>query len=92
MFVDDLLSAMARGTGDRNRWISSSIEAVYLLTGYPGKIQSPTIPATMSWDKMEDRPVGSDRVSLGYRFLGPILALGIEDEKVERLLAILLER
>ena len=89
MFVDDLLSATPRSKGDTDKLLASSIEAVYILIGYPGPIQAPLLPPTMAWDKMVDRPVGPSRVSLGIKFKTNRLVLSIEDYKVERVLEIL---
>ena len=86
MFVDDLLTATARTKGNTDKLLASSIESVYLLIGYPGPIQDPTLPPTMAWDKMVDRPVGPMRVSLGIKFKTPRLVISIEDYKVQRFL------
>jgi hypothetical protein len=40
----------------------------------------------MAFDKMEERPIGIERVSLGTRFRPNILCIEAEDHKVERLL------
>lgn len=48
--------------------ISSIIEAVYLILGQPGAIASPALSPTMADNKMMDRLVGLQRVSLGIEF------------------------
>ena len=40
----------------------------------------------MAWDKMEERPVGPVRMSLGIVFNTRNLTVGIEDHKVQKLL------
>jgi hypothetical protein len=66
MYVDDGQSAvLANDPTAIHTLITSSVEAAYILLGYPGPIQQPTIPATMSWDKMVDRPIRPSRECLG---------------------------
>merc|ERR1712086_728508 len=78
MFVDDLLSAIPRHLKNTRQFIASSIKSVYVILGYPGPITKPDLPPTMSWDKMEDRPVGPVRLSLGVEFLNKDLAMTID--------------
>jgi hypothetical protein len=97
MFVDDLLTAGPRinttnktATGcDMRRLVAASIESGYLMIGCPGPIQKPLLPPTMSWDKMVDRPIGTQRIALGILFLTKKLELTLEDYKVLRLLDII---
>jgi hypothetical protein len=89
MFVDDLLSACIRRKALIQRMIASSVEAAYLLLGYPGPIKDPILPPVMAWDKMEDRPVAPQRVALGALIDTSTLTVSLEDYKVERLVAIL---
>jgi hypothetical protein len=86
MFVDDLLSAIIHKAKDINRLATSSIEAIYVLLGYPGPIEKPTIPAAAAWDKMVDRPIGEYRLALGYGFNSYRLIVDIPRYKVERFL------
>lgn len=86
MFVDDLLSAIPRHLIMTNLLIVSSIEAVYILLGYPGPIKKPYLTPTMAWDKMAEKPVGPERVSLGTNFINIILVIAQEDYKIERIL------
>jgi len=83
MFVDDLLSAIPRHLKLTKLLIASSIEAVYALIGYPGPIKNPYLTPTMAWDKMDERPVGPYRVSLGTDFINTRLSIGQQDHKVE---------
>ena len=62
---------------------------MYVLIGYPGLIKNPTLPPTMSCDKMANRAVGPIRDSLGVQFLNRKLELTVGDYKVERLLELL---
>ena len=89
MFVNDLLSAIPLQEKNTRHFIASSIEFVYVLIGYPGSIKNPTLPPTMSWDKMADRAVGPIRDSLGVQSLNRKLEITVEDYKVERLLELL---
>ena len=68
MFVNNLLSAITRHLKQTDLLIASSVEAVYLLLGYPGNLNKPELPATMAVNKMTERPVAPTRVSLGVRF------------------------
>ena len=90
MFVDDGLTAAPRLSGDMRKLAAASIEACYLLLGYPGPIKSPYLPPAMAWDKMEARRIGIDRIALGTRFMTPFLDLTIEIYKAQRLKYILL--
>ena len=62
MFVDDLLSAIPCQEKNTRHFIALSIKYVYVLIGYPGLIKNPTLPPTMSWDKMANCAVGLIRV------------------------------
>jgi hypothetical protein len=49
MYVDDGLSAVPDNEQNGvHKMVASSCEAAYLLMGYPGPIQDPTLPPTMS--------------------------------------------
>ena len=89
MFVDNRLSAIPRQEKNTRHFIASNIESLYVLIGYPGLIKNPTLPPTMSWDKMADRAVGPIRDSLGVQFLNRKLEITVEDYKVEWLLELL---
>ena len=89
MFVDDLLSAIAKHLDQTDLLIASSVESIYLLLGYPGDFNKPELPATMTVNKMTERPVAPTRVSLGIRFKNVRLILTTEDYKVLRLINII---
>jgi hypothetical protein len=89
MFVDDLLSACLRRKALIQRMIASSVEAAYILQGYPGPIKDPILPPVMAWDKMEDQPVAPQHVALGARIDTTTLTVSLEDYKVGWLVAIL---
>ena len=89
MFVDNLLSAIARHLNQTDLLIASSVEAVYLLLGYPGILNKPELSATMAVNKMIERPVVPTRVSLGVRFKNVRLILSTEDCRVLRLINII---
>jgi hypothetical protein len=58
MYVDNGMSILPSDEPNRvNHLITASAESAYLLLGYPGPIQAPEMPATMSWDKMVNRPI-----------------------------------
>ena len=86
MFVDNLLAAIPRHLEQTEQLKAACLESVYLLLGYPGPIKKPIMPPTMAFDKMEERPIGIERVSLGTRFRSNLLCIEAEDHKVERLL------
>ena len=88
MFVDNGLTAAPR-IGCNRQLIAASIEACYLLLGYPGPIKNPFLPPSMAWDKMHNRPIGIDCVSLGVSFLSKWLEITINNCKVEWLLLLL---
>ena len=89
MFVDDLLSTILCHLKNTRHFIASSIELVYILIGYPGLITNQDLPRTMSWDKMVDRAVGPERLSLSIKFLNCNLETTVNDDKVARLLELL---
>ena len=89
MFVDDGGTAGPRSFCNMMLLVASSIEACYLLLGYPGPIQSPYLPPTMSWDKMVDRVIWIERVFLGILFKTKRLEISIKNYKVKRLLHII---
>jgi hypothetical protein len=57
MYVDDNLSAMIYNVPLIKQMVAASVEAIYLLLGYPGEITKPILPAVAAWDKMVDRPI-----------------------------------
>ena len=75
----------------RENTTADSIEYQTSLSPHrlPGTNKNPSLPPTMAWDKMEDQPVGPERVSLGIKFINPTLEITVEDYKVEWLLEIL---
>ena len=89
MFVDDGGTVGPRLICNMLLLVASSIEACYLLLGYPGPIQSPYLPPTMSCNKMVDRAIGLEQVFLGILFNTKRLEKSIEKYKVERLLHII---
>ena len=97
MFVNDLLTEGPRtdttnelSTGcNMHRLVAASIESGYLMIGCPSPIQKPLLPPTMSWDKMVERPIGTQRIALGILFLTETLEITLEDYKVLRLLDII---
>ena len=89
MFVDNLLSAIPCHLKNTCYFIASSIESIYILIRYLGPITAPDLPPTMSWDKMIDRVVGPDCLSLGVEFLNHHLEMTVDDYKVQRLLELL---
>ena len=89
IFVDDLHSIIPRHLRQTRHFITPSIESVYILLGYPGPITKPDLPPTMSWDKMADRAVGPDRLSLGVEFLYHNLEMTVDNYKVAQLLELL---
>ena len=84
MFMDNLLSAIARHLNQTDLLITSSVEAVYLLLRYPGKLNKSELPATMIVNKMIERPVAPTRVSLGVRFKNFRFILSMKDYKILR--------
>ena len=86
MFVDNLLAAIPRHLEQTEQLITACLELVYLILGYPGPIKKPIMPPTMAFDKMEERPIGIEGVSLGTRFRSNLLCIEAADHKVERLL------
>jgi hypothetical protein len=91
MYVDDGLSAIpANEPNGVHRMVASSCKAAYLLLGYPGPIQNPTMPPTMSWDKMQDRPVNPFRDSLGLAIDGDRMEVTIPAKQLDRLFDILM--
>jgi hypothetical protein len=86
MYVDDGLSALpADEPNGVNRLVTASVESAYLLLGYPGPIQAPEIPATMSWDKMVDRPITVTRDSLGLSINTDDMNVTIPERRLQRL-------
>jgi hypothetical protein len=86
MYVDNGLSAIpANEPNGVNRLVTASVESAYLLLGYPGPIQDPDIPATMSWDKMVDRPITVTRDSLGLMISTDDMEVTIPERRIERL-------
>jgi hypothetical protein len=86
MYVDDGLSALpAEEPNGVNRLVTASVESAYLLLGYPGPIQAPDIPATMSWDKMVDRPITITRESLGILVNTDDMNVTIPEKRLTRL-------
>jgi hypothetical protein len=65
MYVDDNLFAIVYEPPLIKQMVAASIEAIYLLLGYPGKITKPIIPAVAAWDKMVDRLISENIISLG---------------------------
>jgi hypothetical protein len=91
MYVDDGLSAIpVNEPNGVHRMVASSCKAAYLLLGYPGPIQNPTMPPTMSWDKMQDRPVNPFRDSLGLAIDGDRMEVTIPAKQLDRLFDILM--
>ena len=72
-----------------HKFFPSSVEAVYLILGKPGDITAPSLPPTMAFDKMEDRPVCPRRISLGIKFDNVLLVVTIEDCKIDQLWVLL---
>ena len=70
-------------------FITSSIELVYIMIGYPGAITAPDLPPKMSLDKIANIAVGPDILSLGVEFLNRHLEMTVDDYKVECLLELL---
>ena len=90
MFIDDGLIDAPRLDSIKNL-VAASIEACYLLLGYPGPIKKLFLPPTLAWDKMCDCPIGPNCVSLGICFLTKYLEISIKDYKVERLVTLFLD-
>ncbi len=65
MYIDDNLSACIYEQPLIRQMVAPSIEALYLLLGYPGEITNPILPPVAAWDKMVDGPVNENRISLG---------------------------
>ena len=87
--VNNLLSAIPWHLMQTCHFIVSSNKFVYTLLGYPGLRTAPDLPPTMSWDKIVDRAVGPDRLSLGVEFLNRNLEMTVNNYKVECLLELL---
>jgi hypothetical protein len=91
MYVDNGLSTVPANKPKRvHRMVASSCEAAYLLLEYPGPIQNPTMPPTMSWDKMQDHPVNLFRNSLGLAIDGNRLEVTIPHNRLDLLFDILM--
>jgi hypothetical protein len=45
--------------------VTSSIEAEYILLGYPGPIDAPTLPAIAAFDKVVEKPISERQVLVG---------------------------
>ena len=75
-----------------NLLITSNVESVLIVLGYPGPINEPKLPVTMAINKMVERPVGPKRVSIGIKFKNIRCVISITDYKIKRLLLIIEEQ
>ena len=89
MFVDDLLSAIPCYLNNACHFIVSSVELINILISYSGQITNPDLPPRTSWDKMVDRAVRPERLSLGVKFLNRNSEMTVDDYEVAHLLELL---
>jgi hypothetical protein len=89
MYVDDNLSACIYEPPLIKQMVAASIEAIYLLLGYPGTITQPILPAVAAWDKMVDRPICENRISLGVMIRTYRMVIATPVHKAKRLLHLL---
>ena len=89
MYVDDNLSACIYERPLIRQMVAASIEALYLLLGYPGEITKPILPPVAAWDKMVDRPICENRISLGIMIRTYRMVVATPVHKAKRLLHLL---
>jgi hypothetical protein len=89
MYVDDNLNACIYEPVLIKQMVAASIEAIYLLLGYPGEITKPILPAVAAWDKMVDRPICENIISLGVMIQTYRMVVATPVHKAKRLLHLL---
>ena len=88
MYVDDSQTASLAHREQAHQMIASSVEATYLLRGFPGEMHQPFMTPTMAYDKVE-YVVGTQEEILGITINSDNLRITMSKKKLTRLRDIL---